>query len=249
MENATKALLMAAGILITIIVLSLAIVMYSRISEYYQQKNRNISEEQLAAFNSEYTAYDRTDVTGFELVSLINKTIDFNQNKVYGANNTGEKTEEQKLGDGYTEMSITVQLNSSKDWVLFKNKNPITYDGKNNSLDRRQLLSSAILEMQELEKNINSNDLRKLTSHTSEFNSINSLNEMTEFIKEITGNEYTTAFNNLKIESINNSLDKLKNKIVKYEEYLEFKRAEYNCLSDKTVYKNGQIVSMYFVQK
>ena len=82
MENATKALLMAAGILIAIIVLSLAIVVYGRVTSYYQLKQRNISEEQLTAFNNEYSVYDREDVTGFELVSLINKTIDYNQNKV-----------------------------------------------------------------------------------------------------------------------------------------------------------------------
>ena len=95
MENATKALLMAAGILIAIIVLSLAIVVYGRISGFYQTKQSNLNEEQLAEFNNQYIAYDRTDVTGFELVSLINKVIDFNQNKVYGAHNTGDSDEKQ----------------------------------------------------------------------------------------------------------------------------------------------------------
>ena len=242
MENATKALLMAAGILITIIILSLAIVVYGRVSSYYQTKQGNLTQEQLAAFNNEYAAYDRNDVTGFELVSLINKTIDFNQNRVYGASNTGES--EEKLGDGYEEMSIIVKL-KDQDWILFNNNTEIKYNGKNNTTDKRQLLTSAILEMQELERNINSNDLKKLTSYITDLNKISNTEDIYSFIEEKTGKNYTTAFNKVGATDLN----KIKNKIKKYDEYLKFKRAEYKCLSNKTVYKNGQIVEMSFVQK
>lgn len=39
MENATKALLIAAGVLIGIIILSMLLLGYNQISNYYQQQN------------------------------------------------------------------------------------------------------------------------------------------------------------------------------------------------------------------
>ena len=43
MENATKALLIAAGVLIGIIILSMLLLGYNQISNYYQQKSDNLS--------------------------------------------------------------------------------------------------------------------------------------------------------------------------------------------------------------
>lgn len=233
MENATKALLMAAGILIAIIVLSLAVVMYSRVSEYYQQKQRNITDEQLAAFNDEYLAYNRDNVTGFELVSLINKTVDFNQNRVYGASNTGES--EEQLGDGYKEMSITVIINNLPNEKLFENK-PYTYDGKNNG--KRQTLTQAIDSMRQLENKYGASILTKLVS--SRYYLPTSLGgDGSKEIKDILGKEYN--LNGL------NSDD-----LLKYEDYLAFKRATFRCNgidgNESIEYKNGQIVKMSFTQ-
>lgn len=246
MENATKALLMAAGILIAIIVLSLAVVMYSRVSEYYQQKQRNITDEQLAAFNDEYLAYNRDDVTGFELVSLINKTIDYNQNKVYGASNTGDSDEQ--LGDGYKEMSIIVKLSDSRDWVLFNNQQIIEYNGKNNTIGKRQLLTSAIIEMQELERYVNPSDLTKLTAYITDLNSITTYDKLKEFFIEKTKKDYSNAFSKVQATDAN----KVREKIKKYDDFLAFKRATFRCNgidgNESIEYKNGQIVKMSFTQ-
>ena len=182
MENATKALLMAAGILIAIIILSLAIVVYGRISGFYQTKQNNISQEQLAAFNTEYSVYDRDDVTGFELVSLINKAIDFNQNK---------------LDEGYTEMQITVTIpndNASYNNNLF-GPGTITYNGKNDNSNRKSLLKK-IENMQELESNINSSDLTKLASSIYKFDDKDSI--IQDFIKEVTGKKYDIGLDDIK---------------------------------------------------
>ena len=43
MENATKALLIAAGVLIGIIILSMLLLGYNQISNYYQQQSDNLS--------------------------------------------------------------------------------------------------------------------------------------------------------------------------------------------------------------
>lgn len=216
MENATKALLMAAGILIAIIILSIAIVVYGRISGLYQAKQNNISQEQLAAFNGQYTVYDRSDVTGFELVGLINKIADFNQNK---------------LDQGYEEMSISVKINELPNGKLFGTGIYI-YDGKNSSSNRKTLLRN-ITEMQNLEAKYGAGNLTKLVSNMSYLTKFGG--DGTKEIRDVLGKDYTL-----------NDLDK--EKLLKYEDYLSFKRAEYKCLSNQTEYKNGQIVKMSFEQ-
>ena len=92
MENATKAFMMAAGILFAILILALLIYAYNLFSNYQQGKVDAKRIDQIAAFNSEYEAYNRDDVTGIELFSLYQKILDYNsriQDDItidYGAN-------------------------------------------------------------------------------------------------------------------------------------------------------------------
>ena len=51
MENATKALLIAAGVLIGIIILSMLLLGYNQISNYYQQQSDNLSLRQIVELN------------------------------------------------------------------------------------------------------------------------------------------------------------------------------------------------------
>lgn len=78
MENAAKALLIAGGILIGLIIVSMMVIGYREISDYYESKELTLQEEQLDAFNKQYTPYYRDDVRGSDLLSLVNKITDFN---------------------------------------------------------------------------------------------------------------------------------------------------------------------------
>lgn len=81
MENATKALLIAAGILFGLMIISLSLVMRNNVSNYYEnQKNENIRKE-IATFNGQYLIYQKDDLRGNDLLSLINKILDFNKDK------------------------------------------------------------------------------------------------------------------------------------------------------------------------
>ena len=228
MENATKALLMAAGILIAIIVLTLGIAVYGRISRFYQTKQSNLSQEQLAAFNSEYTAYDRDDVSGFELVSLINKCIDFNQNKVYGANNTSESDLTEK-GEGYQAITVSVEMNNNDYTGLLFSKAIYTYDGKNSG--NRKKLAESISEMQNLERRVSPSDLTNLTSYATEIAEISNPTEVKKKVKEITGKDYNITSDD----------------ISKYSDYLTFKRGTFKC-EKMTQNSYGQICEIKFKQ-
>ena len=79
MENVSKALLIAAGVLIGLIVLTMLVVMYRQVTSYYTAKEKARTFEQLQEFNAQYTPYNRKNVRGTELISLINKIINFNE--------------------------------------------------------------------------------------------------------------------------------------------------------------------------
>ena len=79
MENATKALLIAAGVFFGLIVLTAAIFAYTQVVNYYRQEDEMIRTEQVIKFNRQYDAYIRDDVRGNELLSIINKIVDYNR--------------------------------------------------------------------------------------------------------------------------------------------------------------------------
>ena len=58
MENASKALIMAAGVLIGMLILSLAVYLYIDFGTSAAQINSQITEQQIAQFNSKFTSYE-----------------------------------------------------------------------------------------------------------------------------------------------------------------------------------------------
>ena len=54
MENASKALLMAGGILITLIIISAFVLMFNQIGDYEKAQSSNEKELQLAKFNLDF---------------------------------------------------------------------------------------------------------------------------------------------------------------------------------------------------
>lgn len=101
MENATKALLIAAGILLAIMILSLLLVGYNQISSYYNEKHKATETEQLAEFNQKYENYNGKEIRGSELVSLMNKVIDYNERESYFA------------GTNYPRIEVTITIGAN----------------------------------------------------------------------------------------------------------------------------------------
>lgn len=84
MENITKALLMAAGMLLAVLILSLLVMAYNKLSGYYEQNQELLTAEQLDKFNKQFQNYaGRKDIRGNELISLMNKIIDYNESESY----------------------------------------------------------------------------------------------------------------------------------------------------------------------
>ena len=73
MENASKALIMAGAILIAIMIISLAVYLFTDFGTTSAEINRENTERQLTQFNTQFTTYlGRNNITVYELISVVN---------------------------------------------------------------------------------------------------------------------------------------------------------------------------------
>lgn len=105
MENASKAIIIAGGMLIAIAIVSLLVWGWRAISSYQSSKNSLKDIEDTAKFNEQFAQYDRDDVMGYELLSLINQIQDYDERLT---------TDSIKASnDKYVPIGIVIKLDSS----------------------------------------------------------------------------------------------------------------------------------------
>lgn len=98
MENASKALIIAGGILISILIISLLVMFYDNIKDLMNIEHNEDISEQAVEFNKQYDVYYRDNLYGSDLLSIANKVNDYNK----------RQAEEQ----GYKKLEMTVTFNS-----------------------------------------------------------------------------------------------------------------------------------------
>ena len=76
MENATKALLIAAAVLVAILVISLGLVIYNQSAETIQ--NLNMSDTEIKAFNDQFTRFEGSSKAGSDVNALMQVVLDNN---------------------------------------------------------------------------------------------------------------------------------------------------------------------------
>lgn len=76
MENATKALMIAAAVLVAILVISLGIGIFNNASE--QANSGNLDEYEVKAFNDKFLKYAGDGIKGSEVNALINTVFNHN---------------------------------------------------------------------------------------------------------------------------------------------------------------------------
>lgn len=71
MENASKALIMAGGVLIGILIISLAVYLFTDFGSTSAQINAQNSQKQITEFNSKFTVYEGNDnITIYDIITL-----------------------------------------------------------------------------------------------------------------------------------------------------------------------------------
>jgi len=91
MENASKAIIIAGGILISMIVISLFFFMFSNMSTLVDTTSKDTTEVQIVDFNKGFEAYNKKIMYGADIISVVNKAID--NNAKYKATKDNENNE------------------------------------------------------------------------------------------------------------------------------------------------------------
>ncbi len=86
MENASKALIIAGAILLSILIISLGIMIFSQASEVVD--SNSMSELEITQFNSKFISYMGPNVRGAQVNSLLNQVI---QNNVTNQTDTSRQ--------------------------------------------------------------------------------------------------------------------------------------------------------------
>ena len=84
MDNAVKALEMAGGVLIAILILSLFVYMFNQVSYNQAMQNQNEEAKRIEAFNKKYEAYNKNILYGSDVISVINMGINNNSEETAG---------------------------------------------------------------------------------------------------------------------------------------------------------------------
>ena len=87
MENATKALIMAGGVLISVLLISFLLILLRKGGAANAEYQTTMSDTELAKFNSQFEVYDRTDNTYFDVITVANLAYDINTKNGNDINN------------------------------------------------------------------------------------------------------------------------------------------------------------------
>ena len=253
MENASKALIMAAGVLIALIILGALILMFNNLSNYQKVGTQNQRETQVIDFNKQYETYNRKNVRGSDLYSLINRVVDYNRRK--STEGTG-KDEGQYLG--YQPMTIEFTIDPKKLTTDDINR-LITTGGPTFTISSTKNTFSDVLEdVTGLEETYGKQVIQNLSTARGKIfidknnsdtqkkiNAIISFNTIIEDqYKQI---KITSTDDNTIISRLYNKLDdEYKEDDYKYSEYVQFKRARFDCEGTEYYNDTGRIRSIKF---
>lgn len=276
MENITKALLMAAGMLLAVLILSLLVMAYNKLSGYYEQSQELLTAEQLDKFNKQFQNYaGRKDIRGNELISLMNKIIDYNASESY------------QVGTNYEPIKVKITIGGNDVINAFKYETsdfgnefikPViqnTVGGINNQANDQDLI--AITNTPEKAReiangvgitNLTDTQLQKLTMEISnilidETKTDNSSNEYRRLraisLRNILKLDIGTNATNYIVlkegtyitDNTNDSKEKMeaiKQIVSIYYQYTQFKRAYFSCPESGITYNSqtGRVVGMEF---
>lgn len=218
MENITKALLITGGILIVIMVLTLLITAVNQISTYYSEQHDTTMVEQILDFNSKFENYAGQTIRGNELLSIINRVIDYNNY--------------QSGVVGYEQVNLYVDLLGHEDEFMDSNVNVVVNQQITGNInnDNMKKISNLSIELTSSATGINGlteTILQKLASeiHNIAYDHKYTGDDLDEY-KRYRLQRLTKIFGRTVRES---EVNAIKVATCKYYELTQFKRAMFKC--------------------
>lgn len=250
MENVTKALLIAAGILFAVLILSLLAMFGGQLSGYYAEQHNSKIIEQDAKFNAQFENYNGQTIRGNEIISIMNKVVNYNTSIA-----DMEKYDKVILSidlKGYQNRANDNFKYSDSDTSIFQGKmsanilkNTATSDVNirdvaNISADLiNELASAGISNISDAQLQALSADIQNIAIDSNAAQSL-----------QITRNQkLQNILGKNKANSLNVSqMNTLVNVTKKYYQYTQFKRAMFKCTGvQHNTFQNGRVIGMTFV--
>lgn len=223
MENASKALLMAGGMLIALLIIGALLLAYNQIGDYEKAQTSSVKSTQVADFNKEFSKYSGDNVKGYDMITLVNKAIDFNSKE-------GTTKETANLVDYSKKITITLTKMKS-----FKDKYGVS--GTMSLFTENEYKNSQLLDVINKFNSIQNKyklSVKEISTLSSNYDNIaysakdKADNPDKKTIKELIGKDLTIS----------------QDEINKYREYSEFKNSTFKNTDIK--YDGAQIVGMTF---
>lgn len=159
MENASKALLIAGGMLILIVLVSIILLVKANVENYYASENELEMIADTTKFNEQFTRFNRNDVQGYELISLVNKVVDYNERLSEasdGGNDSNSKPVQLTISLlSKEEITNKLAFDTNFGPVLFKNVNLVVKDNSQKAINKRTEteLSKIVSQVNNIETN------------------------------------------------------------------------------------------------
>ena len=219
MENASKALVMAGGILIALLVIGALLLMVNQISDYQKSETSSTKTSQIINYNKEFERFTYSSIKGSDLITLVNKVVD--NNKKSGVGNSINYEED-----------ITLKILLGKDFASkfgVGNKLKVFSTNQYEIKDENNDFSKAISTFSTLENQYTLSVMSKLSAN------YDSLKKGEKTFEEVAG-----------FKNNNISKDELMKQIEQYREYSDFKSATFESKDNLEYYPDGQIKSLSF---
>lgn len=278
MENSAKAIIIAGGMFILIMVITLLVIFGRSLSSYMQDQHDKEMVKQITEFNNKFANYQGTELRGNELISVLNRVIDYN------ALEAGEYGYDPVLVEidlvDRNALDSVIKFNSTDENFLFK-KNASKIKNSKDSDDELKTISqkgTTILSKYSDKEKYPDNYIPRLTDTklqklSAEISNIAQKQDNSSWLNKYDEENRKTVYNSTRAKKLTNILGytvsavgteickikvdgiekdiipAVKNATCEYYQYTQFKRIMFKCTSIEYSQDTGRINKMSFEVK
>lgn len=206
MENASKALIIAGSVLIALMIIAALILMFTNLSSYQETNIQNTKEAQIIEFNNQFETYNRENVRGSDMISLMNRIIDYNSRK-------SDDTDIQ-----FRRMEIEISNIVIANFSYNSGTNLLIKKDKYTEKDINLILDP----VKKLEEEYGAKNITQLSANISNV-MLNNKTEAEEKVKQLIPSKILAQ----------KGIEKIKQDTAKYYEYTQFKRTYFNSVTSR----------------
>lgn len=269
MENSAKAIIIAGGMFILIMVITLLVIFGRSLSSYMQGQHDKEMVKQITEFNNKFANYQGTELRGNELISVLNRVIDYN------ALEAGEYGYDPVLVEidlvDRNALDSVIKFNSTDENFLFKKNASKIKNSKDSDEALKTISQKGTTILSNYSKENDANYIPKLTDTklqklSAEISNIVQDQDNSSWLDGYDGDR-NAVYNRTRAKKLTsilgytvdedgtcavnnkNILNAVKKATLEYYQYTQFKRIMFKCTSIEYSQDTGRINKMSFEVK